>query len=86
MFKFLFAIIAVVTLISMGFVGNLGKYKSYKVQAAPVIINSNGTLTFPGRIPSPDTVYDLRRAIEMKDTATLNALLVENHLFVAPRY
>ncbi len=87
MFKFFFALVAITTMISMSFVGKIGKIDSYTTQTlkpAPVLIGTDGSLTFPGRMPSPDTVYNLRRALKMEDVEKLNALLFENQLFVAP--
>ena len=86
MFKTFFILVATVTMVSMGFFGELGKIKPIQVKAAPMIIGENGMLTFPGRMPSPNTVKDLQLAIEKEDVDTLNALLVENHLFVAPKF
>ncbi|NOX98671.1 MAG: hypothetical protein GXP30_02900 [Verrucomicrobia bacterium] len=87
MFKFFFALVAVVTMMSMNIVGKLGTttpVSAAAVKPAPVIIESNGSLSFPGRIPAPDTIYELRRAIQSEDVETMNALLFENHLFMAP--
>jgi len=87
MFKIFFALVAVTTMVSMGFIGKMGKVgmiPTEQVQPAPVMIGTDGALTFPGRIPGPDTVYSLRRAIKMEDVEKLNAILFENHLFVAP--
>lgn len=87
MFKIFFILVAIVTMMSMNIVGKIGTITPVSVaplKPAPVMIASDGALTFPGRIPSPDTVYNLRRAIQEEDVETLNALLVENHLFMAP--
>ena len=78
-------LVAVATMVSMGVIGNIGKLSPLaSIKAAPMMINENGSLIFPGRMPAPNTVYDIRNAIESEDIETLNALLVENHLFVAP--
>ncbi len=87
MFKFFFALVAIVTMISMNIVGKIGTVNpvsSAKTKPAPVIIEANGSLSFPGRIPAPDTIYELRRAIQSEDVETMNVLLFENHLFMAP--
>ena len=68
MFKFFFALVALTTMISMSFIGKLGKIESYAATEtftpAPVMIGTDGTLTFPGRMPAPEAVYQLRRAIK----------------------
>lgn len=85
MFKFIFALVALATISSMGFIGKIGKISPPKViKPAPVMIEANGSLSFPGRIPAPDTVYELRLAIQKEDVEKLNELLFENHLFMAP--
>ena len=87
MFKIFFLLVAVTTMVSMSLIGNIGKVKSVGMadtKQAPVMIHENGSVTFPGRIPAPETVYELRRAIEMEDVEMLNAILVKNRLFVAP--
>lgn len=90
MFKFFFALVAIVTMMSMSIVGDIGKIGTLKpvstapLKAAPVMIEANGALTFPGRIPAPEAIYELRRAIQTEDVETLNAILTENHLFMAP--
>ena len=87
MFKLFFMLVAIATMISMGLIGEIGKFAPMApIKAAPMMINQNGSLTFPGRMPSPNTVYDIRNAIQSEDIEKLNALLVENHLFVAPSY
>ena len=87
MFKFFFMLVAVTTMISMGLIGKMGKVgpaASQSITPAPMMINANGAISFPERIPSPDTVYKIRRALQTEDVETLNALLAENRLFVAP--
>ena len=87
MFKFFFALVAITTMISMSFIGKIGKIDSYateKFQPAPAMIGSDGSITFPGRMPKPEAVYEMRRALKMEDVEKLNALLFENQLFVAP--
>ena len=87
MFKFFFLLVAVTTMVSMSLIGNIGKVKplaAANVKQAPVMIHDDGSVTFPGRIPAPATVYELRRAIRMEDVEKLNAILVKNRLFVAP--
>ena len=87
MFKIFFLLVAVTTMVSMSLIGNIGKVKPVgmaDIKQAPVMIHENGSVTFPGRIPAPETVYELRRAIEMEDVEMLNAILVKNRLFVAP--
>lgn len=71
-------------MISMGVVGKMGSYAPATVKSAPMTISTTGAVTFPGRIPSPDAVYKLRRAVQMEDMESLNALLIEHHLFLAP--
>lgn len=88
MFKFFFALVAIVTMMSMNIIGKLGTtnpISATTIKPAPVIIEANGALSFPGRIPAPDTIYELRRAIQSEDVETMNALLFKNHLFMAPR-
>ncbi len=69
----------------MGIVGKIGLQGSAPVnKPAAMTIGANGSLAFPGRVPAPETVYQLRRAIQMEDMEALNALLIENQLFVAP--
>jgi len=85
MFKVFFALVAVTTMVSMGMIGKIGKISPIaRVSIAPMMIHSNGSVSFPDRMPSPDTVYQIRRAIKMEDVEQLNAILVENNLFVAP--
>lgn len=86
MFKIFFALVAVTTLVSMGVVGKIGSQGqgSASVKPAAMTISADGALAFPGRVPAPETVYKLRRAIQLEDVETLNALLVKNRLFVAP--
>jgi len=86
MFKFFFALVAVTTVISMGVIGKIGKVGTEVVviKPAPMIIEASGAVSFPGRVPKPQTVYELRRAIQMEDVEALNTILVKNHLFVAP--
>lgn len=87
MFKFFFALVAITTMLSIGIVGKIGKVETQTAQAlkpAPVLIGADGSLTFPARKPSPDVVYNMRRALKMEDIEKLNALLFENQLFVAP--
>lgn len=84
MFKFFFGLVAVSTIASMGIVGKIGSKAPAPIKPAPVLIDSSGSVSFPGRVPSPDTVYELRRAIQMEDVETMNEILVQNHLFVAP--
>ncbi|MFK5924201.1 MAG: hypothetical protein QM496_18645 [Verrucomicrobiota bacterium] len=84
MFKLFFILIAITTMISMGVVGKMGSYSPARVKPAPMTVSLSGAIAFPGRIPGPDTVFKLRRAVQMEDVETLNALLVENHLFLAP--
>lgn len=74
-------------MVSMSFIGKMGKVGTIpteQVQPAPVMIGTNGELTFPGRIPAPETIYSLRSAIQTEDVEKMNAILFENHLFVAP--
>jgi len=85
MFKFIFALVAFATISSMGFIGKIGKINSpATIEPAPVMLGTNGSIKFPGRMPAPDTVYELRRAIQMEDIEKLNEILFENHLFMAP--
>lgn len=87
MFKFFFALVAIATMMSMNIIGKIGTISPVAtdpLKPAPVMIEADGALSFPGRIPAPDTVYELRRAIQSEDVETLNAILFENHLFMAP--
>ncbi len=84
MVKFLFGLIAISTIVSMGIVGKIGSQAPAPVKPAPVEVSDNGAISFPGRIPDPETVFQLRRAIQLEDMETLNKILVQNHLFMAP--
>lgn len=89
MFKFFFALVALTTIVSMGMIGKIGKVGSITsndtvVQPAPMIVDVNGAISFPDRIPAPETVYQIRRALRMEDVEKLNAILVQNKLFMAP--
>ncbi len=84
MFKFLFISTAVITMISMHVVGDYGSKKTAGGMATPLMIGSNGEVSFPGKSPRPATIFKIRRAIQTEDTETLSALLVEHHLYIAP--
>ena len=86
MFKLFFALVAVTTMVSMSLIGKMGKIETVGTgtELAPMLIHSNGTVTFPDRLPSPETVYEIRRLIKVEDVEQLNAILVKNNLFVAP--
>lgn len=84
MIRFFFGLVAASTLTSVGIVEQIGSNTATPIKPAPVLIGNSGSVSFPGRIPSPETVYQLRRAIQMKDKATMNKILVQNRLFVAP--
>lgn len=84
MFKLFFALVAIATMITMGIVGQMGKVSTSILEVAPIMIDSDGSLRFPGRAPAPETVHALRLAIQAEDMEKLNMLLVENYLFVAP--
>ncbi|MFK5924721.1 MAG: hypothetical protein QM496_21295 [Verrucomicrobiota bacterium] len=85
MFKLLFTLVAITTIISMAFIGKLGMQHgdNASLQPAPIMVSSTGAISFPGRIPAPEVVYQLRQAAQANDAATLNALLVEHRLFLA---
>lgn len=86
MFKALFALTALTTIISMGIIGKMGMQQEETLaplQPAPVLISANGAISFSGRIPDPEVVYQLRQAVQLNDAAALNALLVEHRLFLA---
>lgn len=84
MFKFLFISTALITMISMGVVGNFSAKKPSSMQPTPMMLDSNGVVSFPGRALEPTTAFQIRRAIQTKNTETLSALLVENRLYIAP--
>lgn len=53
-------------------------------QIAPIIIGNNGSVRFPERVPSPETVFQIQTAIQTDDAQSLNALLVKYHFYVLP--
>jgi len=53
-------------------------------QIAPIIIGNNGTVRFPERVPSPETVFQIQTAIQTDDAQKLNDLLVKHRFFVLP--
>lgn len=89
MFKFFFFLVAVTTVLSMGIIGKIGKISTREVlpepiKPAPMVIEADGGVSFPGRVPSPEMVYRIRNAILLENVEALNELLVANRLFVAP--
>ena len=85
MLKPILALIAITAILSTGVVGKIGFQKSPTLlQPAPMLIHSNGAITFPGRAPQPETVYQLRRAIQTENAEMLQTLLVKHRFFVAP--
>jgi len=87
MFKFFFALVAITTMVSMSLIGKIGKVEHVGINGlkqAPMLIHTNGSISFPDRIPAPETVYEIRRLIENEDVERLNVILVKNNLFVAP--
>ncbi len=84
MFKLLFTLVAITTIISMAFIGKMGmQHDAAPLRPAPIMLSSTGAISFPGRIPAPEVVYQLRQAAQAKDAVALNALLVEHRLFLA---
>jgi hypothetical protein len=53
-------------------------------QIAPIIIGNNGTVRFPQRVPSPETVFQIQTAIQTDDAQKLNDLLVRHRFYVLP--
>ncbi len=53
-------------------------------QIAPIIIGNNGTVRFPQRVPSPETVFQIQAAIQADDAQKLNDLLVKHRFYVLP--
>lgn len=53
-------------------------------QIAPIIIGNNGTVRFPERVPSPETVFQIQTAIQTDDAQKLNDLLVRHRFYVLP--
>lgn len=53
-------------------------------QIAPIIIGNNGTVRFPQRVPSPETVFQIQAAIQTDDARKLNDLLVRHRFYVLP--
>jgi len=53
-------------------------------QIAPVILGNNGSVRFPERIPSPETVYQIQMAVQTDDAQKLNSLLIEHRFYVLP--
>jgi len=71
----------------IGNISNIGEIMPAPIAPstpAPVMIEVDGALSFPGRIPAPEAIYELRQAIQTEDAERLNAILAENHLFMAP--
>lgn len=63
----------------------MGSIKPTPIKPAAMLIHANGSISFPNRSPLPETVYELRRAVQTEDIEKLNALLVAHNLFVAPK-
>ena len=53
-------------------------------QIAPIIIGNNGTVRFPERVPTPETVFQIQAAIQTDDAQKLNDLLVRHRFYVLP--
>jgi len=51
---------------------------------APIIIGSNGLVSYLERIPSSETRFQIHSAVETEDYATLNNLLIKNRFYVLP--
>lgn len=54
------------------------------VRIAPIIINKSGSVRFPERVPSPETVLQIQTAVQSDDAQTLNNLLVKHRFYVLP--
>jgi len=65
---------------------NAVQYEAAKkiVQIAPIIIGNNGSVRFPQRVPSPETVFQIQAAIQTDNATTLNALLIKHRFYVLP--
>jgi len=62
----------------------LAPIKLAPMKIAPIIIGSNGVVRYPERVPSPETVFQIRSAVETEDYAALNNLLIKNRFYALP--